>query len=81
METHVRVAPISTSSFFHSRTNTPYGLRYLASSGLMIAPSRTYTSCTPTSRAFPASLACFTSWVCSPWLEQPVTLLQVAGQH
>ena len=55
-ETHVRVAPISKSSFFLSLTSTRYGPRY----GPMTAPSRTYTwdaSWTPTTLAFSASLA------------------------
>ena len=62
-ETHVRVAPISSSSFFLSLTSTRYEPRYMASRGPMTDPLRTYTwdaSCTPTTCAFSASFAGFT---------------------
>ena len=42
-ETHVHVAPISSSSFFLSLTSTRYGPRYVASRGPMTNPLRTYT--------------------------------------
>ena len=40
-ETHVRVAPVSSSSFFGSLIRTRYGLQYVASRSPMTAPSRT----------------------------------------